>query len=44
MLVDDQEIKRIQDFIADSWSVFVAFIGDADEAERIYQAIGGEGE
>ncbi len=45
--VDEFDLATIRDFIGQSWSDFVAFNADrADdgeaEAERLYEAIGGE--
>lgn len=45
--VDEFDLATIRDFIGQSWSDFVAFNEDRSdngeaEAERLYQAIGGE--
>lgn len=45
--VDEFDLGTIRDYIGQSWSAFVAFNADrADdgeaEAERLYEAIGGE--
>lgn len=42
--VDDEDLRRVREFLSAEWANFVSYYGDEEEAQRIYEAIGGEPE